>query len=649
MRREEQEMPATQGQNDALIQAGLNLIQQALSVYDRDLRLAACNRAFREMFALPEDLVTPGASFEDTVRFLAENGEYGEVDDIDGFVRDRVETARAFAPHYMERTRANGRTISVEGSPLPHGGWVTVYTDITAIKRQEELLRSRSEELSEKVIANAEELSRANRELAATIAALEEAKRELTEMESRTRLTTEMMPAHIAHLDPDGRYVFTNRRLSTVMPGAPADVLGMRIATALGPSYVKIEPGLRRAYAGEANVVEFTDDISSRRIRAAFTPDESGGVYILSMDITEEAQARAALTQARKRELAAQLTRGLAHDFSNLLTIILGMQSRLAAMDLGTEASEMISATRAAARRGGHLLDRLAAISGKRDLKPVPTHLPGLIEDILTIARPSIPDAVRLSHEDDGLEELVEIDPGMLQDSLLNLLLNARDAVSEGEGDGDGEGEITVSLRRIEDTWIEIAVRDTGHGFSDAVLAHALDPFFTTKGGEGSGLGLSMVYDMATLSGGHLRIGNWEDGAAVSLRLPYRPAVAPAAGAGLILLVEDSDDIRASVRAMLIGLGHSVIEATNVEEAFDLAGLAGIDAVLSDITLIGEMSGLDLAEALDARPDPLPFYLMTALAPDDPVRVAAARRFPVIGKPFTEASLARFLSHKRAA
>jgi signal transduction histidine kinase len=636
-------MPVTKGENEALIQAGLNLIQQALSIYDRDLTLAASNRAFREMFALPHRLVTPGASFEDTVRFLAENGEYGQVDDVESFVRDRVETARAFEPHYMERTRANGRTISVEGSPLPQGGWVTVYTDITAIRRQEELLRSRSEELSEKVLANAEELARANRELAATIAALEEAKRELTEMESRTRLTTEMMPAHIAHLDPTGRYDFTNRRLSSVLPGAPSDVLGLDIRTALGPSFPRIEPALRRALGGEANVVEFTDELSSRRIRAAFTPDGAGGIYILSMDVTEEAQARAALAQARRRELAAQLTSGLAHDFSNLLTIILGMQSRLAAMDLGSDAGEMIAATRSAARRGGHLLDRLAAISGKRDLRPVPLHLPSLVADILTIARPSIPDRVRLSHDVEGLDGLVEIDPGMLQDSLLNLILNARDAI------GPGEGTISLALRRIEDIWIEITVKDTGSGFSDTALAHALDPFFTTKGGEGSGLGLSMVYDMATLSGGHLRIGNWEGGALASLRLPYRPSVQPARDGGLVLLVEDNDDIRSSVRAMLVDLGYSVIEATHVDEALELADLPGIDAVLTDITLIGEKTGLDLADTLSARPGAPAVCLMTALGPDDPLRRAAASRFPVLGKPFGEAILARVLSDRRAA
>ncbi len=630
-------------ENDALIRAGLNLIQQALSIYDRDLRLAACNRAFREMFGLPDRLVTPGATFEETVRFLVENGEYGAVADIDGFLRDRVETARAFAPHYMERTRANGRTISVEGAPLPQGGWVTVYTDITAIRRQEELLRSRSEELSERVLANAEELARTNRELAATNAALEEAKRELTEMESRTRLTTEMMPAHIAHLDAGGAYVFTNRRLSSVLPSAPADVLGRTIAEALGPSFAKIEPALGRAYRGEANVVEFTDDLSRRRIRVAFTPDGAGGVYILSMDVTEEAQARAALAQARRRELAAQLTSGLAHDFSNLLTIILGMQSRLAGMDLGAEAGEMIAATRAAARRGGHLLDRLATISGRRDLRLQPVHLPSLMADILTIARPSMPDRVALAVEVDGLDDLVEIDPGLLQDALLNLILNARDAI------GPREGRIILAARRIEETWIEITVRDTGPGFSEAGLAHALDPFFTTKGGEGSGLGLSMVYDMATLSGGHLRIGNWEGGAQARLRLPYKAASLAEPRGGLVLLVEDSDDLRASVRTMLVDLGHSVIEATNVEEALDLAALPAVDLVLTDITLAGERTGLDLAHVLSARPDAPRICLMTALSPADPRHLAAARQFLVLPKPFGTAALARVLAQRTAA
>ncbi|MDH5453177.1 MAG: PAS-domain containing protein, partial [Paracoccaceae bacterium] len=98
-----------------LTQAGLNLIQQALSIYDSDLRLAVCNRRFQDMFGLPDALVTPGALFEDTIRYLVLAGEYGDVPDPEAAVHDRVEQARAFQPHYMERPRANGRVISVEG------------------------------------------------------------------------------------------------------------------------------------------------------------------------------------------------------------------------------------------------------------------------------------------------------------------------------------------------------------------------------------------------------------------------------------------------------------------------------------------------------------------------------------------------------
>jgi PAS domain-containing protein len=150
-------------QTDALIQAGLNLIGQALSIYDSDLKLAACNARFAEMFDLPHALTKPGADFEDTIRHLAGRGEYGEIGDFDTFIRTRVDQARAFRPHYMERTRANGRTISVEGAPLPQGGWVTVYTDITEVKSQEQLLRTRSELLSEEVLARSEELAATNR------------------------------------------------------------------------------------------------------------------------------------------------------------------------------------------------------------------------------------------------------------------------------------------------------------------------------------------------------------------------------------------------------------------------------------------------------------------------------------------------------
>ena len=643
---------APRGGTDHLTRAGLNLIQQALSIYDADLRLAVSNRPFQTMFNLPEALVTPGAPFRDTIRYLVETGEYGEIDDIDGFVHTRVEQARAFQPHYMERRRANGRTISVEGSPLPEGGWVTVYTDITAIKRQEELLRSRSEELSDQVLTHTEELAATNRALAATIAQLQEAKAELTEMEARIRLTTEMTPAHIARVDRDGVYTYTNRRLSALLPGRQSDIVGLTFEQALGArTAARLRPKLTRALAGEASVLEFTETDTGRRIRTAFTPDQLApgepitGVYLLSTDLTQETQARAALAQTGKRELAAQLTSGLAHDFANLLTIILGLQGKLDRLPLPIGAHELTGATKAAARRGGDLLNKIARMSGPHDMREAPTVLADFLTTLAPLARATLPPGIGLQIENTLTVPALMLDPGSLQDSLLNLVLNARDAITTQPATG---GTITINLSSVRDTWLDITVTDTGPGFSDVALARALDPFFTTKGDAGSGLGLSMVYDLTKLSGGQVRLGNTDaGGACVTLRLPLRPAQAEARPR-LVLLVEDTAEIRAAVRDGLTGLGHQVIEATTAAEALALADIPGVDWVLSDIRL-GADDGVTLLDRIAAKHPGLHLALMTSLPTNDPCRAAGAERWPVLQKPVDATALLTLFAREAAA
>lgn len=627
-------MALTETRTQELTAAGLNLIGQALTIYDSDLRLAVCNAPFQRMFDLPDRLVTPGATFEDTIRHLVNRGEYGDVSDIESFIAERVEQARAFEPHYMERTRSNGRIISVEGAPLPQGGWVTVYTDITRTKRQEALLQSRSEELSDQLNTYAEELSSTNRALAAMNAALQEAKRELTEIEARTRLTTEMMPAHIAHVDASGHYTYSNRQLSTVIPGRPSDIFGMHISDALGASaYDRIAPHLSTAYGGQPSVFEFTDDASARRIRVAFTPDTRGGIYILSMDVTAEMQARVALQQTRRRALAAQMTSGLTHDFSNLLTIILGLQSKLLRQQgLAPDVVEMAEGTLAAARRGGTLLSSIAGMTAERTLRPRATDLAQLMDNLNTLADHTLPDGLTLQMDNAALDTTAMLDPGMATDSLLNLILNARDACG-------ASGRICVSLRIVHDTWIEWQVTDTGPGFSQSALSHGFDPFFTTKGAEGSGLGLPMVYDMTKLAGGDLRLDNTDRGARVVMRLPYRPAVeTPQA---LVLLVEDRDDLRALYREMLTSLNHSVIEAVSADEASALmADLPEISLVLSDIQLAGEATGIDLAARLAGT---VPVVLMTSLPPDDPLFQTAQKTAPLLQKPFSAEDISAVL------
>jgi len=631
-----------------LTRAGLNLIQQALSIYDGDLRLAVANRPFQQMFGLPQHLVTPGAAFEDTIRFLVENGEYGTVSNPDQFVSDRVEQARAFVPHYMERTRANGRMICVEGSPLPEGGWVTVYTDITSIKRQEALLRGRSEELSDQVITQNEQLAQTNRELAATNAQLEETKRQLTEMEARIRLTTEMMPAHIAHLGRDEIYTYTNRRLSTVLPGRPRDIVGLSFSEALGHETAdRLRGNLERALNGEPSVIEFTDDSSAHRIRTAFTPDTDAsghvnGVYLLSTDVTEEAQARAALSQTHKRELAAHLTSGLAHDFANLLTIILGLQGRLDKFDLPPQAQELTQATKTAARRGGMLLDKIARISGPREMHPAPINMDDFFAAFAPLARAPLPPEITLEIISALDHTTLMLDAGSLQDSLLNIVLNARDAMA-GKA-----GKITLKASAVRDTWLDLSVEDQGSGFSQSAIEEALNPFFTTKGDSGSGLGLSMVYDHAQLSGGTVRLANTGDGAKVTIRLPLRPASAEARPM-LVMVVEDLPDLRAHIRDMLIDFGHQVIEAASAEDALALIDLPGLDWVLSDIRLGGEVTGVDLLDAISkAQPDTR-LALMTSLPSDAPLRQEGAARWPVLSKPIDAVALTQLFHAEHAS
>ncbi|MBA4490610.1 PAS-domain containing protein [Paracoccus sp. S1E-3] len=612
----------------ALMQSGLNLIGQALSIFDADLRLAVSNRQYQALFDLPDNLTRPGTFFEDTIRYLVLRGEYGPQDDPDEAVRIRVEQARAFQPHYMERQRPDGHWISVEGAPLSQGGWVTVYTDITETKRHEAMLRARSEELSSQVLDHAERLSAANRELAAMISALQEAKRIVTETQARTRQVTEMVPAHIAHLDRDHRYLFSNRQLPQVFPGTRPDIVGLTAEQVLGaPTYAVIRPHMDQALSGRQQVFEITHAESGRRIRIALTPDRGGnGVFVLSTDVTAEVEVREALTHASRRELAAKITSGLAHDFGNLLTIILGLQDRLSHADLAAGAQADVQATLAAARRGVQLLQRIGQIAAPRGTARQPVRLEGLLRDLCDMVRPTLGERVVLLLDTDLPDAALMLDPGQVQDSLLNMILNARDAM------GPAGGTIALTAR-ANAPWVELELTDTGTGFTPEALSRATEPFFSTKKGHGSGLGLSMVFDQARLAGGTLHLANRADtpGARVRLRLPLRP-VSPQ----MVLLVEDDDSLREMLRRMLTSMGHSVIEAASLAEAQGLTDLPGLTLILSDMQL-GD--GVGHALARSGRP---PLLLMTALPPGDPLRASAP--CPVLTKPFDSIALSDAIS-----
>lgn len=622
-----------------MTRSGLNLIKQAISIYDADLKLAVSNQRFQDMFDLPDELVKLGKPFADCIHYLAQKGDYGEVDDIDVFVKERVEQAKAFQPHYLERDRANGTRISIEGSPLRQGGWVTVYTDITDVKNHEAMLRDRSKDLSQQLLKRSEELSHINRELTASVTALEQAKCELIESELRMNLTNSMIPAHIARVDVNGCYTYTNQKLDTVIPNRPKNILGKHIKEALGiEAYEEVEPRFQDALKGQSSAFEFALKDQGKQVRVAFTPDTDDdgsviGAYLLSMDITEEANARRGLMHARRRELAAQLTSGMAHDFSNLLTIILGQQNKLESLEyLDEDVKEIVMTTKAAALRGGALLNGLSQLTAKRTLTPCAIDFSDLINGVDRLGNATLPAEIDLIIDNRIGSDRVILDQGFTQDALLNLILNAREAIN-------GAGTIVVTAKKVEN-WLDLIVQDTGSGFTEDAIKNVFTPFYTTKKGPaGRGLGLTTVFDFAKISGGRVDVHNHKNGGAiVSLRIPYVATIPMVPG--LVLLVEDNETIRQTIRDYLRVMGHSVLEANSAEEALRLSTIPGLTHIITDLMLEGEMTGYDMAIQLQNNNIELPITIITGLPEDEPLRRLASESFPVLHKPFTDAQLA---------
>ena len=502
-------MPQQSQKLVGMIRSGLNLISQAISIHDQDLRLVHANHRFQTMFQLPDRLMQPGTPFRETLYFVSEAGEYGPLDDIPAFVEDKIALARQFEPHYFERTRANGTSISVDGSPLEQGGWITVYTDITDIKRQEALIRSRAESLSGELLERSAALEEANRALQATVRALEVAKQDLRASRERLDLINRMTPAHIAHVDEEGIYTHSNGRLSTILSDAAPAIVGEHMRDVLGPQiWSHVAPRVARVMAGAADVSEFRDERSGKYVRLAMSPDVAAngavrGAYILSTDVTDEVTARNALTYARRRELATQLTSAMAHDFSNLLTIIMGQQARLEDIsDLDPKVRDISETIKSAAKRGAELVGRLNDVSPRLSLDPTAVNLPAFFRAFMPLARAALPDTIALALQVETPDDNLIFDPGFAQDALLNLVINA------GEACG-GRGGVSIAVTKTTDNQLQLQVRDTGTGFSQAALAEAVNPFFSTKGGKvGRGLGLTSAYDFAKSCGGILKLGN---------------------------------------------------------------------------------------------------------------------------------------------
>ncbi len=356
-------------------------------------------------------------------------------------------------------------------------------------------------------------------------------------------------------------------------------------------------------------------------------PDTGAPIWIgLIQDVTEQRALEEQLVHAQKLELIGRLTGGFAHDFNNILAIVMG-NLELALDRLETERPDEADAVRqalAAVDRGADLTQRLLALARKQTLKPSILDANGVIRSMTNMIRRTLQDHIELEFVSDAGLWRCEADQSQLENAVLNLIVNARDAMPNG-----GKLTIECSNARLSNEyaaqWLDVApgqyvlvaVTDTGGGMPPDVLAKALEPFFSTKGaGKGSGLGLSTVYGFVKQSLGHLSIYS-EVGAGTTVKV-YLPRaltgqdaageedVAPigvAPSAAKILLVEDNPDLRALAQTMLESIGHTVTATAAGAEALTAAAAAdqAFDLLLTDVMMPGGVDGPTLARAISEQ------------------------------------------------
>ena len=634
------------------LRAALDLIDQGFTLIDSNLRFVAWNKTFLRMLDFPSEMGFVGAPFESFIRYNVERGEYG-AGDPRAQIEQRMRAARAFEAHEIERMRPDGTVVLVRGVPVPGHGFVTLYSDITARKRAERQILEHNALLETRVAERSAELRRS---------------------EARMRLITDSIPALIAYFDRDGVYRYINRGyhdwfgLDTANPGAAS---AMEPLGAAGDARVRSH--VARALAGEAVTYEYeTALVGGRRVDARTTliPEigvdgRVAGCFALTFDISEQKQAQAMLVQAQKMEALGQLTGGLAHDFNNILTVVIGNLGALCdARGADPAVAELIDPALEAACRGAELIKGLLSFARKQPLQAQAADLAPMLDAVARLVRRSLPESLQLAIDHGAAALWSRVDVHQLQNTLLNLIFNARDAL-QAHLCAQPRIDIQAAAQQLDanaaaallvepGAYVQIEVGDNGCGMDAATQARVFEPFFTTKGaGRGSGLGLAMAYGFVRQSGGAItvrsRLGH---GTTVSMWLPACMAASPAElpadpvpdaaprEQGLALLVEDDRAVRKVVRRTLLELGYSVIEAENGSEAMQiLERTPGVALLLSDVVMPGGIDGRALAAHARDRCGVARVVLMSGYAPEGTPRSDV----PLLAKPFTRRQLAALL------
>jgi two-component system cell cycle sensor histidine kinase/response regulator CckA len=495
----------------------------------------------------------------------------------------------------------------------------------------------------------------------------------LRESEERYRDLVENAHDIIYSHDLQGRYTSINKAGEQITGYTREEALALDLNTTVAPEYIeKTREMLRKKLAGE-KVTAYEMDLIAKdghritveaNTKLVFQNGVPVGVQGIARDVTERKHLEEQLRQSQKMEAIGQLAGGVAHDFNNLLTAINGYSSlALQRIDDNHPLKSYLEEIKKAGDRAANLTRQLLAFGRKQILQPLAINLNDVVADMNKMLRRLIGEDIEFTAKLDPALKKTKADPGQIEQVLVNLVVNARDAMPQGGKlmietlgiDLDQEyagGHVGV----VPGCYVMLAVSDTGTGMDEKTRARIFDPFFTTKEkGKGTGLGLSTVYGIVKQSGGNIWVYS-ELGHGTSFKV-YLPELATAAqkteavtgespisrGSETILLVEDEDVVRRLARKILESAGYNVLEASRGEEAVRLCRQrAGpIDLLLTDVVM-PETSGKEVADRLSEMQPGLRVLFMSGYTDEAIVHHGVLdANVEFIQKPFTPAGLAK--------